>query len=490
MAAAEGAEAQAAKIRKERQDYEDAQRAYNDTLNRVSQGVANPMAMQSQYSSTGGPERAATDPWVRQNHPDLSSAAQKLVKEEGEYRAIDEPASHHAQNNCSIPAYIGKKFYEYVAQAEMIYKLATDTEFRNKVIEQLGTAAKSAFSPGGWFSDFVVSANGPPMGSLSGGAESQAAFDKAWNEYQAATDRTVSRLQAVFSKMWDDFSKEWKECGLASAVTKVGIDGLFLGGEIVVGGAALRGIRFAYRLTKEGRHAVDIISVDTGKTIGSHSWPTEALDSKYGKPSDNQVAGVLKDTNRKIGDGPANEPSPTATDPKKTPETATRAIRTKEELLAATGGRVPTYASGKFNSWWNDLSVDELKMLLADEGIAKQIKAQVRAPGGLHEWLMTSLGPDVKKLGFTMEDIKAMTTPTKKAEGRVPNSNYRWRHTNEDGTTGENSGKMHKALEEAIKGAKDRDDLLRRLEDFSNKWLDNGPDSFPPPLRDLIKQNN
>ena len=100
------------------------------------------------------------------------------------------------------------------------------------------------------------------------------------------------------------------------------------------------------------------------------------------------------------------------------------------------------------------------------------------------------MGPDVKKLGFTMEDIKAMTTPTKKAEGRVPNSNYRWRHTNEDGTTGENSGKMHKALEEAIKGAKDRDDLLRRLEDFSNKWLDNGPDSFPPPLRDLIKQNN
>lgn len=314
MAAAEGAEAQAAKIRKERQDYEDAQRAYNDTLNRVSQGVANPMAMQSQYSSTGGPERAASDPWVRQNHPDLSSAAQKLVKEEGEYRAIDEPASHHAQNNCSIPAYIGKKFFEYVAQAEMIYKLATDTEFRNKVIEQLGTAAKSAFSPGGWFSDFVVSANGPPMGSLSGGAESQAAFDKAWNEYQAATNRTISRLQAVFSKMWDDFAKEWKECGLASAVTKVGIDGLFLGGEIVVGGAALRGIRFAYRLTKEGRHAVDIISVDTGKTIGSHSWSTEALEGKYGKPPENQIAGKLPDANRAVGDGPANEPRPQSAD--------------------------------------------------------------------------------------------------------------------------------------------------------------------------------
>lgn len=477
-------EAQAARIRREKQEFEDAQRGYNETLNRISQGMPSPMGMQSQYSSSGGPQRAATDPWVLQNHPELAAAGKKLVQEEQEYRALDEPVSHHSQDNCSIVSYTAAKFYEYAALAEMLYALATDAEFRKSVVDKLGAGISSATSSGGWFSDLVIMSF-PPQPQLFGGKQADEDFRRQMEVQREAGKRTVGRIASFFSKAWEDFKTEWHRCGLASAVTKVGIDGVFLAGEIFVGGMALKGIRFAYRVTKQGKHVVEIVSIDRGITVGAREWSKEALEGKYGPPPKNQVGGILDDLNNELPDKPATEPKPKkAEDPK--PNSA--AMRSKEEL--APGGVIPSTKKGAFSKWWNDLTPDELDMLWKDQAIRETIEDRVRSPGGLHEWLMTGMGPKIKRMGFSMDDIKAMTTPTKEAEGRVPGSNERWRHNADEGTgSGPNSGKMHKALQEAIEGAKDRTDLLNRLKDFSYKWLDNGPNSFPPALRDLILAN-
>lgn len=482
-----------ARFYKEKQEYLDARQAYEGILNAASAEVPLPEVMRSNYSVQGlGHERAATDRWVVENHPELSEAAATLVREEREYLALDEPVANHGQGNCSIVQYTAAKFYEYAALAEMLYKLATDEQFRSNVGAQLGESLKQAVESGGWFSDLAImfgsamSAEGRAItGVLS---EEHAEFNRELDEAgRAAASRTANRIGDYFGNKWKEFKQAWEECGLANAVAKTGIDGLFLVGEIVIGGVAFRGVRFAYRLTREGFHKVDIISVQSGKTVGTASWSTNAIEGKYGKPNDNHVGVSLPDQNRTIRDGPAREPSRSQPDTQNGNGAggATRPLRSKEELLP--NRRVPTYASGQFNSWWNDLSPEELRMLWQDNQIRKQIENQVRAPGGLHEWLMTGMGPKLKELGFTMDEIKVMTTPTKEASGPIPGtSGERWRHTTDEGKTGTGSGRMHDALEREIEQATDRADLLKRLETFSHEWLDNGPDSFPAPLRDLI----
>lgn len=477
-----------ARFLREKQEYLDARLAYEQTLNRVGAGMPIPAVMEANYSvQSGGYERAATDPWIRESHPELAEAAARLAREEQEYLALDEPVSNHAQANCSIIDYTAAKFYEYAALAEMLYKLATDEAFRNAIATALGEAVES----GGWLSDLAIligAGFGGSQRAIAGAVnEDIAESNRQLNEAaQAAAARTADRISSYFSEKWQAFVKAWEECGLANAVAKTGIDGLFLAGEIVIGGVALKGVRFAYRLTREGLHKVDIISIDKGRSIGSQSWSTAALEGKYGKPQENQVGGVLPDRNNTIKDGPATEPRPDGQNGRSrdNDNSPAPAMRTKDELVP--NGKVPSYSSGEFNSWWNDLSPEELDMLWKDRAIRNKIKAEVRSPGGLHEWLMTSMGPKLKELGFTMDEIKAMTTPTKEAAGPIPGTNERWRHTTDEGKTGEGAGRMHNALKKAIEDATDRNDLLSRLEEFSYGWLDDGPNSFPAPLRDLI----
>lgn len=161
--------------------------------------------------------------------------------------------------------------------------------------------------------------------------------------------------------------------------------------------------------------------------------------------------------------------------------------RSNEELLRKYGGEVPSDSNGEFKKWWNDLTPDELDNLWADRDIRADIKSAVRSPGGSHEWLMTGMGPKLKRLGFSMDDIKGMTTPTKETGGpHALKPGHRWRHTTDAGKTGEGSGAMHQALQKEIEDATSREDLLQRLGRFGNSWLDDGVNSFPPSLRDAI----
>ncbi len=294
---------------KEQQEYLDAVSAYEQTLNRVAGSMLSPIATQTNYSvQSEGYKRAATDPWMSQNHPDLAAAANRLAKEEGEYRALDDPSASHGNNKCSIANYTAEKFYEYVAAAEMLYLLATDENFRKDVVAKVGVM----FERGGAISDFFAVANAgfaaESQAHIGGNQQAFEANEITIKEGQEASVRLVNRLKAYFSEKWQAFKKGWEECGLANAVARAGIDGLFLAGEILIGGAAIRGVKFAYALTKEGLHRIEIIAVDKAVTVGERSWSKAALEDKYGKPEQNQVAGLLEDRNRSIKDGPAQPP--------------------------------------------------------------------------------------------------------------------------------------------------------------------------------------
>jgi hypothetical protein len=285
----------------------------------------------------------------------------------------------------------------------------------------------------------------------------------------------AGRIASFFKEKWAAFEQAWKECGLANAVARVGIDGVFLAGELFVGAAALKGIRFAYRFTKQGRHAVDIVSIERG-TVAGAEWSTGALTAKYGTPDKNIVGGKLPEPVNKVGSGPAQEPKPKPKDADDAAKMGQK-TRSREELLP--NGKVP---EGKdFGPWWNKLTPEEHDLLWQDRRVQNTIRSRVLGSGGTHEWLKRSQLNKLKELGFSMEEIKAFTSPTKKTGGPNPlHSGERWRH----GGTG--STEMHNSLDELFKNAKDRNDLLRRYGYWANSWLDNGIDSLPPALRDAI----
>lgn len=301
---------------KERQDYLDALQAYDQILGKTAQSVPLPIAMETHYGSEGqGYERAATDPWIVKQHPDLAAAGQRVVTEETEYFALDDPTVSHANASCSIPAYIGEKFYEYAAMAEMLYKLITDEEFRTEVFSQILDSATANIAASAMSN--AVSSRAQLGGAVARilGLDDEN-FRTVEDEYRekAVEHAQVAQQQLAeyFSKKWAEFKESYEGCGLGTAVARVSIDGVFLFGEIWTGTVALKGVRFVYRFAR-GKHVVDIVDTD-GRLLGAAEFDTQALEAKYGKPDDNVTGGVEPTGNRPVPDQSADEALERVTD--------------------------------------------------------------------------------------------------------------------------------------------------------------------------------
>ncbi|MBA8902418.1 hypothetical protein [Phyllobacterium sp. P30BS-XVII] len=336
---------------------------------------------------------------------------------------------------------------------------------------------------------------------------------------QMVTD-FIASLWNDFKKTWEEFWKNLDEKGLLFAVHKLQIDATFLAAEI--------GITIAISVVTEGAAALALGALRiVGERIGATvtrvvvkgvARAAEKTAMKSGilfaeKIADGQIdKKIIKEVfdEDKLGVGskrsdvarraeeqarPVEKPSGSGGDspPAQAQQPSAipiRPTRSNEELLRKYGGNVPSAGNGgEFTKWWNDLTPDELDNLWADKKLRDKIEDRVRYPGDNHEWLMTGMGPKLKRLGFSMDEIKAMTTPTKEATGpHGAKPDLRWRHTTDEGKTGEGSGAMHRALRKEIEDATSRNDLLQRLGRFGNSWLDGGVNGFPPSLRDAINR--
>ena len=85
--------------------------------------------------------------------------------------------------------------------------------------------------------------------------------------------------------------------------------------------------------------------------------------------------------------------------------------RTTAGLDGATVGKVPRKAS-TFDSWFDALTIDELKVLMTDTKVRTNITSMLRGDGYKHEFLMVSNAVIAKSWGLTAKDIKTMTTGT------------------------------------------------------------------------------
>jgi len=314
-----------ARFLKEKQEYLDARAAYDQMLGQVSSSMPLPYSMQSNYGTvTDGPQRASSDPWIREKHPDLAAAGARVVKEQQDYLALDEPVSSHAQPECSIAKYTSEKLYEYYAMAEMIYKLATDETFRKQVAEKIGyflthgaignylTAnrlldlADPLYRQMPDFLDYWLADDAGDAALDKRKEELQTQIDKLESLATVYRDQSFKQMGDYFKSMWEKFTKRFSECGILYGISTVAVDGAFLVAEIGAGLAFLKGVKIVARALPSGKMIAELISVN-GKSLGQASWSKEALAAKYGEPDKIHVGGREPDANRPIPDRSAED---------------------------------------------------------------------------------------------------------------------------------------------------------------------------------------
>jgi hypothetical protein len=152
-------------------------------------------------------------------------------------------------------------------------------------------------------------------------------------------------------------------------------------------------------------------------------------------------------------------------------ESADDAARQRQATAAATrsniGSRTPLAehipAPGpEFIDWWDSLSPSELDQLLRDKtrgglvGAKDVIDANIRHPGGLHEWLMVKHQKQIKQWGVSLQTVLDARTRTEATIGR------HFKHG------GDGSTRMHNELSAMIAEAPSFGGFKKRL----NAWAD------------------
>lgn len=146
--------------------------------------------------------------------------------------------------------------------------------------------------------------------------------------------------------------------------------------------------------------------------------------------------------------------------------------------------------------FWDDLSADELKILLMEGDSAKGLhdlltKAPVDGVG-FHELIPRGLAPLAKELGMSAAEIRDLSLPTNTVNGIVPdrgwsgrpsldqygkpNAGQSWDHK-APGIDPKNHGGFQSDLEAAMLQARSKADLYRIVNEVHDHW---GVDPLPP----------
>lgn len=128
--------------------------------------------------------------------------------------------------------------------------------------------------------------------------------------------------------------------------------------------------------------------------------------------------------------------------------------------------------------WLKELSLEDLKEIWNNVGYKESIKALIRYPGGMHEWLMVALVPVFKEMELDMELLKRCRTPTNECsyyedEGK---ENLIWKHGGKGSTQTHNLLKeiYMSSLSEANSPDGSRRILADKLMTFKEEYCRNG----------------
>lgn len=147
----------------------------------------------------------------------------------------------------------------------------------------------------------------------------------------------------------------------------------------------------------------------------------------------------------------------------------------------APNGRIPK--NEQFNKWFDDLNQDELNTVWNNEKVRKQIEAEIRKPGGLHEWCMVCEVQQFKSWGVKMTEIKEFRTKTTSLKGTNPVTGEPFAHSiiNNNGVIvpGPGSKTFHNELQNLISSSRNLKEFNEKLITLIERWKID-PKLLPP----------
>ncbi|KZL25135.1 DNA/RNA non-specific endonuclease [Pseudovibrio sp. Ad37] len=243
--------------------------------------------------------------------------------------ALDITGGSQGNPKCSYAQYVGDKFYEYVAMAEMIYVLSTNKDARQQLITGIKGSAfflhqaaeyQDYFAEenedDAWWADSYASI-GDFFGAEDFAKENRKAARKYRDQAQSRRENAKKlyaaaneRFKEYFQSLWQELKTRFYDCGWFYAVATTATDATFAVAELAIGAkvasSAIKSLRFVVERLPEGRIKVTAEHVTSGRRY-SKSWNNEDLEAKYGKPEDNHAGGVLPEKNRNVPDKPAED---------------------------------------------------------------------------------------------------------------------------------------------------------------------------------------
>ena len=150
--------------------------------------------------------------------------------------------------------------------------------------------------------------------------------------------------------------------------------------------------------------------------------------------------------------------------------------------LAKLWGKGKTHSD--FNSWFDSSTASQVSDALADPVSKSQVHGALRGKGGMHEWFPVSMADKARELGFTAEELKNHTTPTKnvwfqnipdpKNPGSVLEGPHNTGKTLPNGQSSRASSRAHIMLSDKLAGAKTKRGALNLITRFRNKFTRGG----------------
>ncbi len=141
---------------------------------------------------------------------------------------------------------------------------------------------------------------------------------------------------------------------------------------------------------------------------------------------------------------------------------------------------IPSYASGKFNEWFDARTPEELAELYKDPSLRNKIKDGLRGEGGMHEFLMVAEAPQWSKWGVKAQQVQEdFAIPISDLnEGGVANG---WLHSEGvKGSKSPGSKTAHNELQRIIQNSNSLEEFKVNIRPWADKWITGGYDSLPP----------
>jgi len=234
---------------------------------------------------------------------------------------LDHTGNSHLNNQCSYSAYLGEKFYEYVAIIEMIHVLATDANARRQLFEELSQSGRyHGLASIGHSEMAKADANAAMTQSILdflGFGNRKAEAERLMNQSMENSRESMrhagiamDKLAGYFQGLYDEIVRRYKDCGFAYAFSTTATDGAFFLGELAIGAGvaglsakALKSLKFIFRRLPSGKIHVEVKNPNGGSF--AKEFTQKELEAKYGKPEENHAGVLNEDPNRDVKSGGA-----------------------------------------------------------------------------------------------------------------------------------------------------------------------------------------